>query len=147
MSKLASTEDNEALGVRLVTIRRRLGMTQERFADYLDVAPRAYANYERGEREIPTALFRQLCIKERIDPYWLLVGPDVTPVLLGTRQLNADLLERVVRFIENWAVAHRGSRFISIENKAKLIRLAYEHCIQLGVIDTPYIDELLRLVS
>ncbi len=95
---------------------------------------------------MPTALFRQLCIKERVDPYWLLVGPEAEPVTLGNRRLETDLLEQIIRFIETWAVGHPGSR-LSADRKAKVIRLAYEYCVHPGVLDAAHINELLTLIA
>ncbi|AOV18835.1 hypothetical protein BJI67_16485 (plasmid) [Acidihalobacter aeolianus] len=102
MSKLSNIDNNLVTGRRLWAIRVSSGLTQADFADVLGQSLRAYANYERGEREMPTALFRALCDSFQIDPLWLLKGFGEDPVLVSTRVLDLDLLETVIRFIEEW---------------------------------------------
>eukprot|EP00456_Euglypha_rotunda_P002909 TRINITY_DN10526_c0_g1_i7.p1 TRINITY_DN10526_c0_g1~~TRINITY_DN10526_c0_g1_i7.p1 ORF type:complete len:103 (-),score=11.63 TRINITY_DN10526_c0_g1_i7:19-327(-) len=82
MSKLSTDYLNIEIGARLIGVRTKLGYTQPDFAAHLGLSYRAYGNYERGEREMPTALFRHLCDKFQIDPLWLLRGPGTEPVLI-----------------------------------------------------------------
>ena len=70
MSKLSNDDQNIASGRRLVAIREESGLTQEEFADRLGLSLRAYANYERGEREIPTALFRAKLPYASVSAFW-----------------------------------------------------------------------------
>lgn len=49
-------------------------VSQIEFAEKLGLAPRAYANYERGEREMPAAVLLRLYELFSIDPVWLLTG-------------------------------------------------------------------------
>lgn len=41
--------------------RQRAGMSQKEFADKLGMNPRTYASYERGERDISTAVLLNIC--------------------------------------------------------------------------------------
>jgi transcriptional regulator with XRE-family HTH domain len=145
MSKLSNDDDDLAMGRRLTAIRTTSGLTQFEFADKLGLSPRAYANYERGEREMPTALFRSMCVVFRIDPQWLLSGTGEEPVYLGQRVLDLDLLEEVIRLIEEYQAKHR--RPIRPEKKARIIRLAYEHCIAKGRLDAAHLRDMLSLAA
>ena len=109
MSKLSTEEDKLLLGLRLMTIRTSSGLTQFEFADRLGLSPRAYANYERGEREMPVALFKSLCDSFRIDPLWLLVGPGEEPDHIGNRRVDLDLLEEIINIITIHAIPKSGA--------------------------------------
>jgi transcriptional regulator with XRE-family HTH domain len=80
MTKLATEEINQAMGRRLLAVREAAQLSQAYFAVALDLSPRAYANYERGEREAPVALLRNLLRVYAVDPAWLLDGPGDLPV-------------------------------------------------------------------
>ncbi|TJY61137.1 helix-turn-helix transcriptional regulator [Sinimarinibacterium sp. CAU 1509] len=145
MSKLSNDDDNLIMGRRLMAIRVSSGLTQADFADKLSLSLRAYANYERGEREMPTALFKSLVDTFRIDPLWQLTGPGEDPVQFGKRVLDMDLMEGVIRLIEEWLVKHR--RTLKPEKKARVIRLGYEHCVAKGGIDTTHLREMLSVAA
>lgn len=134
-------------GRRLLAIREASQLSQRDFALKLALSPRAYANYERGEREMPTSLFKALVEHSRIDPLWLLTGSEVEVRYLGeaTVALDAGLLEGIVCLLEEWLVKNRKS--LKPEKKARIIRLAYEHCIEQGQVDSTHLNEMLYLAA
>lgn len=145
MSILATTKQNLALGERLVAARIAAGLTQNAFAESLGLSPRAYANYERGEREIPATVVRKLYEIHGTDPVWLLTGPGLDPVYVPERRLNLALLEELIRVVEtNLQRVHKTLR---PDKKARLIRLGYEHCMQTGKVDNGRIREMLSLAA
>jgi len=85
MSSISSPESNKDLGRRLQAVRATTGLSQGEFAASLGLSLRAYANYERGEREMAVAVFRALFEVHGIDPAWLLVGPGDRPVMAPRR--------------------------------------------------------------
>lgn len=133
------------MGQRLVAIRLASGLTQADFADKLGLSLRAYANYERGEREMPTALFRSLSETFQIDPLWQLNGPGEEPVMIGNRVLDLDLLENVIQLVEEWLIKHR--RTLKPDKKARVIRLGYEHCVAKGKVDATHLREMLSVAA
>jgi transcriptional regulator with XRE-family HTH domain len=145
MSILATTEQNLALGERLLAVRVAAGLSQDAFAERLGLSPRAYANYERGEREIPAAVVRTLYEVYGTDPLWLLTGPGTDPVYAPERQLNLSLLEELIRIVES-SLQH-AHKTLKPDKKARLIRLGYEHCMQAGEIDTGRIRDMLSLAA
>lgn len=145
MSKLSTQESNIAIGQRIAAVRATSGLSQSDFAESLHLSPRAYANYERGEREMPVALFKSLCESYRIDPVWLLVGPGEEPVRVSTRRLDAELLEAILRLVDEWLIKNRRS--LKPPKKARLIRLAYEHCSEQGQVDTAHLNDMLSLAA
>jgi hypothetical protein len=65
----------------------------------------------------------------------MLQGPEKKPRRIGNRDLDIGLLDDVIRLIEKWLQKHQ--REISPDKKARVIRLAYEHCVEKGTIDSP----------
>jgi transcriptional regulator with XRE-family HTH domain len=145
MSKLSTRNINAEVGARLVSVRVSVDLTQAQMADRLGLTPRAYGSYERGDREIPTMLFRALYKELDIDPIWLLDGPGAPPVLSGQRRIHGDLLEQIVELIEDWLIKNR--RALKPEKKARVIRLAYEHCSAKAKIDSAHLKEMLSLAA
>lgn len=133
------------MGARLASVRATTGLSQNAFAVGLGLSPRAYANYERGEREAPVAVLRALFERHGTDPVWLLVGPEADPVHTTERRLNVALLEAVVRVIEDGL--HRANKRLKPDKKARLIRLAYERSMRAGQPDTRAIRDLLLLAA
>ena len=90
MTQLATEEINQAIGRRLLAVREAAQLNQADFAEALDLSPRAYANYERGEREAPVALLRNLLRAYAVDPAWLLDGPGELPVRRTLKSEQSD---------------------------------------------------------
>lgn len=145
MSKLSTHEGNLAIGQRIAAIRANSGLSQNEFAESVGLSPRAYGNYERGEREMPVALFKILCESYSIDPVWLLTGPGLEPIRVTTRRVDGELLETLIRMIEEWLIKNR--RALKPDKKARLIRLAYEHCSESGQIDGAHLKDMLSLAA
>lgn len=145
MSSIATADQNETVGARLASVRALTGLSQHAFAATLGLSPRAYANYERGEREMPVALFRALFDEHGIDPLWMLAGPEPDPVRAMARRLDMTLLEEVLRVVEGGL--HRANKQLKPDKKARLIRLAYERCVLAGEINSQEIRDLLSLAA
>ena len=144
MSAISSPEHNKSVGERLGALRTAQGLNQTQMAEQLDVVLRAYQNYERGEREIPSTLILRLVQRFDADPVWILNGPGLTPQRLSMRT-NFDLLEKVVESIESWQV----SREVTLEpaKKAKLIRTLFQHFLKQGAIDAEHLSNTMSLVA
>lgn len=145
MSSIATASQNVAMGSRLASVRAATGLSQNTFATGLGLSPRAYANYERGEREAPVAVLRTLLELHDIDPVWMLMGPEADPVHVADRRLNMAILEAVVRVVEDGL--HRAGKNLKPDKKARLIRLAYERSTRAGEADTRAIRDLLSLAA
>lgn len=66
-------------GKRLALIRKELGMTQHEFAECFNVPQGSLANYERGAREIPISLLKDLYIKKNISPVRIISNDKEAP--------------------------------------------------------------------
>jgi Predicted transcriptional regulators len=145
MSSLSTDQSNIAIGQRLMAVRAASQLTQVDFAARLGLSPRAYANYERGEREMPVALFKLLCDVFLIDPLWVLTGPGDVPMHIGNRRIDVDLLEKVIVMIDGWLTKHR--RKMEPAKRARAIRIAYEQCVLRGRADPDYVGDMLSLAA
>ena len=61
-------------GKRLKTLREMLDMSQTELADKLGVSQKAISQWERGERDIPTAILLKLHELTGVNLHWLLTG-------------------------------------------------------------------------
>lgn len=78
MSKLSTEEINLQIGRRLAAVRDRARLVQTEFAERMGLSPRAYQNYERGEREVPAVVLKALYEVYGADPLWVLTGLSVS---------------------------------------------------------------------
>lgn len=145
MSRIATDDDKLVMGQRLAFVRAASGLNQIDFAGKLELSPRAFANYERGEREMPAMVLKALAEIVRIDPLWMLLGPGDEPMHYTKRRLDLNLLEEIVALIEGWLVRNRRS--LVPQKKARVIRLAYEHCVGRGEVDAGYLREMISLAA
>lgn len=145
MSSLSTPEVNSEIGARLAAIRATTGLVQADFASPLGLTARAYANYERGEREVPVALFRALIEKYKIDPVWLLVGPGDAPIFLSKRRFDGALLEMLVEIVEDWVQKHRKP--IRPKKKAQLLRVLYDRFSETGQVDQTLLSDMLKIAA
>lgn len=143
MSSISSPPQNEALGLRLAAVRSTTGLSQGDFADTLGISPRAYANYERGEREMPVALFRALYEVHGIDPLWLLVGPGDRPLTAAARTIDVELLDRIIQRVDRHLLAARKK--IKPDLRMRLLKAAYALSAERGTMDTSALDQLLAV--
>jgi len=145
MSILSTSKQDVAIGTRLLAVRDALGLTQADMAARLGITSRAYANYERGEREMALAVLHALYSRLSVDPVWIIAGPGGAPVMAGQRRLDGDVLERVIALVDDGL--RKSRKTLKPEKMARLIRLAYEHCVEHGTIDKPHISEMLSLAA
>lgn len=67
------------LSERLRSERKKAGLSQVQFAEKLGLNARTYASYERGERDISTALLLNICKELNISSDRLLGNPVEPP--------------------------------------------------------------------
>ncbi len=145
MSILSTGKQDAVIGRRLLAVRDAFGLTQTDMAARLGITMRAYANYERGEREMALAVLHALYARFGVDPVWVMAGPGAEPVMAGQRRIDSDLLERVIALVEEGL--RKSQRTLKPDKMARLIRLAYEHCAEHGAVDKPRVSEMLSLVA
>ena len=141
MSKLSNPDENILIGERLAAARELQQLSQVDFAEQLGLSPRAYQNYERGERELPSTVLTALHAVFGIDPLWVLIGQG-RESRKSSASNKADVLEVVVVAVETHL--QRTSKTLTPVKKARLIKLLYLH-----FQDRPKVDrtELATMLS
>ncbi len=144
MSKLANLDDNLAIGGRLLAAREAQRLSQVEFAERLGLSPRAYQNYERGERETPTMVLTALHAEFGIDPLWVLVGPGPDPRKLAA-SAKPDVLEQVVIAVENHL--KRTRKQLTPAKKARLVKVLYLQFRDKDKVDQAQMADVLSLTA
>lgn len=124
MSSLSTLDGNVVIGRRLAAARERVRLSQNEFAERMGISPRAYQNYERGEREVPATVLRLLYESFGVDPLWVLIGPGTDPSGRDAA-VSPDLVEQIVVAVEQRL--QRIRKPLSPEKKGRVIRLLYQH--------------------
>jgi transcriptional regulator with XRE-family HTH domain len=145
MSRLATDEFNAEVAVRLAAIRAASGLTQVLFAESIGLSDRAYSNYERGEREVPATVLRQLTEVYNVDPLWVLRGSEEEPQYVRERKVDAALLQEVFDVVARELKAAKVS-FTSAKH-AKFLYLAYRYAVEDQEVAARRIRELIRIAS
>ena len=68
--------DVSTVGMRIRTAREVVGLTQRQLAARLDVRQESLSSWERGERDIPAAVFARLCLSLGVHEAWVLGDSD-----------------------------------------------------------------------
>ena len=82
--------DLHTIGNKLLSIRKRLGMTQAEVAEAAGLSDRTYADIERGTVNMRTETFLRICNVLHITPDEIFVAEDVS---IAARQ--TDLMNRL----------------------------------------------------
>lgn len=135
MSKIATEDESLVMGARLASIRAGTRLSQGEFAERIGVSPRAYQNYERGEREAPPSVLRRVCETYGADPAWLLCGADVSPSLLGQIVNEVDIRLK------------KAGRRLPAATKVHVVTLLYVHFCDKPSVDGGYVDQVLALTA
>lgn len=144
MTQFASRSDNEQIGSRLAALRAHLGKTQVEMARAIEVSPRTYQNYERGEREVSATVVRSIYRAFAIDPIWLLDGEPGAPKVRQPEP-DIDLLQVILEEIERKLGAMK-KQLVPIK-KARLAALLYDHFRSQPQPDAAFIERAIRLAA
>lgn len=122
---------------RLATIRKDADLTQTEFAEKMGISRRAYVNYERGEREIPSGFVIKLSDELSINPTWILTGKGEK-----TEELRSAAIEDAVIAVRTFAVLKRLE--INPEREAELVLLLVDYFKQDGPADAAFVQKMLE---
>lgn len=143
MSRLATTQFNADVAVRLAAIRAASGLTQAKFAESIGLSDRALSNYERGERELPSTVLRALLTVYGVDPAWVLTGGDDQPRYMTEREMDESLLCSVFETVAKELKA--AKRTFTSAKYARFLYLSYRFALEDGEVSAKRIRDLVRI--
>ncbi|MCI0999640.1 transcriptional regulator [Ochrobactrum sp. C6C9] len=129
------SSSKEAIGLRLLEMRRKLGFTQGVMAAKLGISDRTYKYYEQGQRESPIGLLIQSAALASTDLLWLLTGEKQQTVDLETYD------QAVVSVLEELS---KREIYLEPDKIMKLSRQIYDNII---LKNTSLQDEVKNLVD
>lgn len=130
-------------GKRLADERRRLGRSQDDFAQAIGLGRSGYAaiEAERAQLDVP----RLVTLGER-------VGVDVLYVLFGEptsqaagNRLDWTLVEGILKGVHSWSTEHHID--IPPQKQMLLLKLLYQKLALQGHIDAQSLEDTLKLVA
>jgi len=145
MSHIETQSINRRIGARLLRFRESARLTQVELAGALGITARTFQNYERGEREISTAVVGRLYRLYGLDPVWLIEDDDGSPPRRHVSQLDSELLTTAMAEIDRFQEAK--GRTIPASKKIQLLRLLYNYFRDNQQPDQTYIRDLLDLAA
>ena len=91
----------------LLKLRKNLSLSQEEFALKLSITPRAYVNYERGERKPPYELLIKLSDDFNVNLNWLINDKDEMFLHQQPSLNNDELEQKVVDVMKKYGVIEK----------------------------------------
>lgn len=125
------------IGKRLAEVRTELALSQKEFAAALGTSIASYQKYEYGERELPISIAARLYVEHKVNPAWLLQGPDAGPREILSLDELAALLDQLYEAWEK-PIAESGVPVSYFERRAGW-RMLVREVLQTGRIPTSVI--------
>lgn len=119
------------LGARLEIVRREQRKTQEEFAKDFNVSPRAYHDFERGKRAIPSDLLIDISQAYHVNLNWLMRGLEVSSLNGYAERVEAFIVslhrhlenrqdklspESVAAIVSKWITELKNGREVSLDD-------------------------------
>ena len=120
-----------------MTVRKNSNAKQGEFSKRLGVSRSAYINYERGDRELPSAFLLKLHAELSINPTWLLTGQGPK-----TSVEKGEIIEAAVVAVQSFALLRRLE--IDPERTGKLVLLLVEYFEEVGGVNIDFANKLLE---
>ena len=109
----------------MLSVRTKLGLSQKKVADILDIAGKSYNNYEHEKRELPLSIAVKFCDAFDVNFPWLIYG-----LAAPDPQESAELCGEAAKAVYEFVVAHEKT-YSSTEVK-KFVRYIIEQSISKG---------------
>jgi transcriptional regulator with XRE-family HTH domain len=126
------------VGKRFAEERKRLRMTQDQIARFLNVGRSALAMVEADKNGLDVARLATLAV----------IGMDTNYVLCGKRPeetIDWSLVAKVLTALDTWCRSHDVT--LGPEKTARALKILYMHFRRAGIVDEPYLAELMDLAA
>lgn len=132
----------KTIGARIREERKRLGLTQQQFADGLGIGRSALALYET-DRTTPDLLFGQRAKANGIDTWYIMNAE--RGVEASVDLFDWSLFTGIILGIRSWCAKEQVS--LPVEKEIAVARVLYKHFCSEGLIDQLVMDDMLRLAA
>jgi transcriptional regulator with XRE-family HTH domain len=133
---------NQTLGDRIKEERRRLGLTQQQFADGLEISRSAITFYET-DRTVPDGNFFSRALENGVDVLYILKGE--RSVEAAAYMLDWKFLDRILLAVRAWCEA--AEIVIHPSRELEIAQLLYKNFSKRGLIDQDFLDQTMRLAA
>jgi len=130
-------------GKRLADERRRLGRSQDDFAQIIEIGRSGYAAIEGDRAPLDVARLVTLGERSGVDVMYVLSGERAS--LAAGQLLDWPLVEGILTGIHRWAAAHNIT--VPPEKQMLLLKLLYQKLASKGCVDKQSLEDALRLVA
>ena len=134
--------ENQTIATRIKEERRRLGLTQQQFADGLNISRSALTFYETA-RTVPDANFFSRAISNGVDIRYILVGERSAEA--ASYMLDWDLFGQIFVDIRQWC--SENNVVLSTEKELAIAKLLYTHFSKRGLVDQDFVDQTMKLAA
>lgn len=113
-----------AVGGRINAVRVHSQLSSKDFAASLDISPSALYNYEKGVRNISASLLIRIAKKYRVDPFWVMEGPESSPRKQRRPGIERQTLRMAYDVVSD--LLNREDLVLTDKEACELIFKAYE---------------------
>lgn len=89
----SSKKSDQTVGSRLDEVRRRKGLSQEKFCEILGVSRSSLHKYVSDERDVPLSVLSILLEQFGIDPVWIMYGDESDIAMRRKADILTDIRE------------------------------------------------------
>ena len=127
------------VGKRLAEVRSERGLSQKQFAAALGTSNASYQKYEYGERELPISIAARLYVEHKVNPAWLLQGPDTARVRCDQTDRASGLAQRTYKVWES--LLSKSAAPVPIEARSLLFDVFVDMAIRSGDMPTAQMEQ------
>lgn len=133
---------NKTIGARIREERKRLGLTQQQFADGLSMSRSGLALYET-DRTVPDFNFGRRAKENGVDAWYIMTGERGSTA--AAQLFDWALFTGIVSGIRSWCADEQLE--LSIEKEMAVARVLYKHFSVRGLVDQDVMNDMLRLAA
>lgn len=123
MSEIYSKKE---VGKRLRDIRCKLDVTQERFAEILDISPQLYKKMENGENNISLNTLKKMKTKLNFSTDYLLFGEKEEFVEIWNKMLALQNMEKELLLVKLFCEISMNGNYVETKETAEKYNMIFQ---------------------
>lgn len=114
------------VGKRLRDIRCKLDLTQERFAEILDISPQLYKKMENGENNISLNTLKKMKTKLNFSTDYLLFGEKEEFVEIWNKMLALQNMEKELLLVKLFCEISMNGNYVETKETAEKYNMIFQ---------------------